>query len=92
MLIHIVRGPMPEKNTLPPSSLHMRLVTATTLSLSFASISRVLRTSSGVVSPAAMPPEIDPKSALSNPVTSPAYPILPLRRKAHFFIPSHKGN
>lgn len=91
MLIHIVRGPIPLRNTLPPSSAHILLVMPKALSRCVASIIRVFNTSSGVVNPAAMAPDIEPNRALSRPVTSGG--LLDCRcRRAHFFMPSHKGN
>ena len=83
---------MPLKNALLPSSRQILLVTDTTLWRCLASISRVLSTSSGVVSPAATAPDTEPYNADSKAVTSFGLDAKGLWRRDHFFIPSHSGN
>ena len=94
MLIHMVLGPSPLKNAFGPSSLHILPVILIALSLSFASISLVFSTSSGVVKAAATPPLRLPNTALSAAVTSEALPTpFPNRRSSdQAFIFSHSGN
>ncbi|KAI7080713.1 hypothetical protein KC327_g59 [Hortaea werneckii] len=91
-IIQYMRGPTPLMNALPPSSLHILLVMLSALSRCVASMSLVFSTSSGVVNPAAIAPEIEPKIALSAPVTSDGREDFARWFSAHFFSPSHKGN
>jgi hypothetical protein len=74
MLIHIVRGPMPENRRLTPSSRYTRMNVLTvplygTPLASLPSISRVLVTSNGVVIEAATPPAMEPQIAPCSELT-----------------------
>src|SRR5690554_2122989 len=101
-LIQATRGPRPENSARGPSSRSRVVSTWRTelWSVLLASMTRVLRTSRGVVRPAAAPPETEPYRALSSaPISGDddedaAVGLLSARRRsrARAFRNSHRGN